>query len=226
MINKKVIAIIPARGGSKRLPRKNILPLSGKPLIGWTIEAAIKSEIFDEIIVSTDDHEIANISESFGAKVPFIRPKNLSGDSVGSIGVIKHALQWYSANHINFTDVVLLQPTSPLRNEQDIKAAYDMYTLNNASSVISVCEVDHPSAWCNTLGSSLSLKGFIKSEGVRSQDFDKEYRLNGAIYIWEVEKLLVQNLTIIEPSFATIMPRTRSVDIDEEIDFKIAQAIM
>lgn len=223
---RKVLAIIPARGGSKRLPRKNILPLAGKPLIAWTIEAARNSQIFDEIIVNTDSQEISDIAKSFGASIPFIRPAILSSDTAGSIDVVKHTLEWYHNEGIYFNDVVLLQPTSPLRNEDDIKSAYDLYIAKRASSVLSVCEVDHPTAWCNRLDESLSMNGFIKSQGSRSQDLEKEYRLNGAIYIWEVKQLLNQSKTIIEPSFASIMPRNRSVDIDEDIDFKIAQAII
>lgn len=223
---KKVLAIIPARGGSKRLPRKNVLSLAGKPLIAWTIEAAINSQIFDEIVVSTDDKEIAETSTIYGAKVPFIRPVNLACDTAKSIDVIKHTLEWFQDNNIYFTDVVLLQPTSPLRNEEDIKCAYNLYNLRGASSVISVCEVDHPSAWANRLDESLSMDNFVKKLEKRSQGLDREYRLNGAIYIWKVEKLLEQSSTIIMPSFASIMPRSRSIDIDEEIDFKIAQAIM
>jgi len=226
--NRKVLAIIPARGGSKRLPRKNILPLAGKPLIAWTIEAAINSQVFEQVIVNTDDAEIAEISESFGATIPFIRPATLASDTASSIDVIKHTLLWYQEKGIYFTDVVLLQPTSPLRNSEDIIIAINSYNQKKASTVLSVCEVDHPTQWCNSLDNSLSMNGFIKEKTgkSRSQDFDKEYRLNGAIYIWDVSKFLAQNSTVIEPSFATIMPRSRSIDIDEEIDFKIAEALL
>jgi pseudaminic acid cytidylyltransferase len=226
--NKKVLAIIPARGGSKRLPRKNILPLAGKPLIAWTIEAALESCIFDDVIVSTDDDEIAEVSSSFGARVPFIRPGHLANDTASSVDVIKHALLWFQGKGINFTDVVLLQATSPLRNSNDIKEAFDIYSQKKASSVLSVCEVDHPTYWCNTLDASLSMNDFIKENESksRSQDFDKEYRLNGAIYILNVDKFLMMENTILKPSFASVMPRTRSIDIDEDIDFKIAQCIL
>lgn len=226
--NQKVLAIIPARGGSKRLPRKNILPLAGKPLIAWTIEAAINSQIFCEVMVNTDDDEIAKVSSELGAKIPFIRPNELASDTASSNDVIKHTLLWYRGKGINFTEVVLLQPTSPLRSSDDIIAALDLYNKKNASSVLSVCEVDHPTAWCNILDESLSLKGFIKENvsKLRSQDIDKEYRLNGAIYIFNVELFLAKISTVIEPSFAAIMPRSRSIDIDEKIDFDIAKAIL
>ena len=226
--NQRILAIIPARGGSKRLPRKNILPLAGKPLIAWTIEAAINSQMFSEVMVNTDDDEIAKVSSELGAKIPFIRPNELASDTASSNDVIKHTLLWYRDKGINFTEVVLLQPTSPLRSSDDIIAALDLYNKKNASSVLSVCEVDHPTAWCNILDESLSLKGFIK-ENVRklcSQDIDKEYRLNGAIYILNVVKFLAKNSTVLEPSFAAIMPRSRSIDIDEKIDFDIAEAIL
>lgn len=225
---KKVLAVIPARGGSKRLPRKNILPLSGKPMIAWTIDAAIKSKLFDEIMVNTDDYEIAQISEKYGAKVPFTRPEELSGDNSSSIDVIIHTLEWYKERGVSFTEVILLQPTSPLRNEIDIKVAYEQFRAKKAASVLSVCEVDHPTSWCNTLGSSLSMHNFIKREqvGLRSQDIETEYRINGAIYIWNVAQLLNNHTAIIEPSYAFIMPRERSIDIDEKIDFEIAQVLM
>lgn len=226
--NQRILAIIPARGGSKRLPRKNILPLAGKPLIAWTIEAAINSQMFSEVMVNTDDDEIAKVSSELGAKIPFIRPNELASDTASSNDVIKHTLLWYRDKGINFTEVVLLQPTSPLRSSDDIIAALDLYNKKNASSVLSVCEVDHPTAWCNILDESLSLKGFIKENvrKLRSQDIDKEYRLNGAIYILNVVKFLAKNSTVLEPSFAAIMPRSRSIDIDEKIDFDIAEAIL
>jgi len=225
---KKVLAIIPARGGSKRLPRKNILDLAGMPLIAWTIGAAIQSEIFDEVMVNTDDLEIAETAKSYGAKTPFMRPKELATDTATSIDVIIHTLQWYQEKGAYFTDIVLLQPTSPLRNNNDIKEAFALYKSKSAASVLSVCEVDHPTQWCNTLDESLSMNGFIKEQKgkSRSQDFDKEYRLNGAIYIWKVSKLLAQRSIVIEPSFATIMPRIRSIDIDEKIDFNITEALL
>jgi CMP-N-acetylneuraminic acid synthetase len=226
--DKKVLAIIPARGGSKRLPKKNILSLAGKPLIAWTIEAALQSCVFDDVIVSTDDNEIAEVSTSFGAKVPFIRPERLASDTAASVDVIKHALLWYREKGINFTEVVLLQATSPLRNSNDIKAAFDIYRHRNASSVLSVCEVDHPTHWCNTLDASLSMNSFIKESDVksRSQDFDNEYRLNGAIYILNVEQFLARNVTILMPSFASIMPRIRSIDVDTKLDFDFADFLM
>jgi CMP-N-acetylneuraminic acid synthetase len=226
--NQRILAIIPARGGSKRLPRKNILPLAGKPLIAWTIEAAINSQMFCEVMVNTDDDEIAKVSSELGSKIPFIRPNELASDTASSNDVIKHTLLWYRDQGINFTEVVLLQPTSPLRSSDDIIAALDLYNQKNASSVLSVCEVDHPTSWCNTLDETLSLKGFINENvrKLRSQDIDKEYRLNGAIYILNVELFLVSNSTVIEPSFAAIMPRSRSIDIDEKIDFDIAEAIL
>jgi CMP-N,N'-diacetyllegionaminic acid synthase len=225
---EKVLAIIPARGGSKRLLRKNVLPLAGKPLIAWTIKAALDSDIFDEVMVNTDDLEIAETAKLFGAKIPFMRPEELASDTASSIDVIKHTLLWYQKKGIDFTDVVLLQPTSPLRTSADINTAYKYYIDKQASSVLSVCEVDHPSRWCNVLKESLSMDDFIKDadKNSRSEDFDKEYRLNGAIYILSVEKFLEQNSTILEPSFASIMSRNCSIDIDEKIDFDIAECLI
>ncbi len=226
--NKKILAIIPARGGSKRLPGKNIKNLGGKPLIAWTIEAAIESNLFDEIMVNTDSKEIAKEAQKFGASTPFIRPEKLASDTASSLDMVKHTLEYYKEQGSRFTTVILLQPTSPLRTSNDIINAYQLFDKKNATSVLSVCEVDHPTSWCNTLNKSLSMKGFIKPSisKNRSQDFDSEYRLNGAIYIWNVNTFLESNDTIIEPSFASIMPRERSIDIDEEIDFIIASALI
>ena len=225
---EKTLAIIPARGGSKRLPGKNIKLLAGKPLIAWAIDAAIKSDLFDEIMVNTDSDEIAKVAENFGANIPFIRPDELASDTANSLDVIKHTLDWYQKQGRNFTNVILLQPTSPLRTATDISKAYELFYNNAAASVLSVCEVDHPTNWCNNLDESLSMKGFIKpSTGeTRSQDFEKEYRLNGAIYIWNVDAFMASSKSIIEPSFASIMPRERSTDIDEEIDFIVASAMI
>lgn len=226
--NKKILAIIPARGGSKRLPGKNIKELAGKPLIAWTIEAALQSEIFDTIMVSTDDSEIARLSKLYGADVPFIRDSELSTDTSSSIDVVLDTLRFYENKNENFNIVILLQPTSPLRESNDIIGALQLFEDNKAESVISVCEVDHPVQWCNELSNSLSMDSFFKEEykNKRSQDFSKSYRLNGAIYIWDKEHFISEKNVIIPKSFAYVMDKNSSVDIDEEIDFIIAEALL
>lgn len=221
---KKVLAIIPARGGSKRLPQKNILDLNGKPLIAWTIESALESKYIDKVMVSTDNLEINKVSKEFGAEVPFIRPESLSTDHASSIDVIKHALSFY---HNKFDYVVLLQPTSPLRLFSDIDSAFELIT-KEVKAVVSVCETEHSPLWSNTLDANLSMRNFIRDElkNKRSQDLPVYYRLNGAIYIAEVNYFYQNNGFFGENTKAYIMPQERSVDIDTELDFEWAQLLM
>jgi len=221
---RKVLAIIPARGGSKRLPRKNILPLAGKPLIAWSIEAAIESDIFDEVMVNTDDHEIASISKKYGAKVPFIRAASLAEDNSPSIDVITNTLLWYQNKGVHFTDVILLQPTSPLRSEDHIIQAWDLYIKEEANSVTSVCKLSHPYQWTYSLSSGNKLNCLFSDLEKRSQDYPDSYRLNGAIYINSVEQILSQNSILSSKScIGFIMNENRSIDIDNESDFDLAK---
>jgi len=221
MHNKKTfLAIIPARGGSKRLPHKNILDLSGKPLIAWTIEAAKKSQYLDTIVVSSDDEEILEISTRFGAET-LKRPEILSNDAATTFDALKHAI-----DHLPLHDfIVLLQPTSPLRTAQHIDEAINLLFTKNADAIISVCETDHHPLWSNILTSDGDMSRFIKDEikNVRSQDLPTYYRINGAIYICKMEKLLKEKSFMLKDNiFAYRMNRESSIDIDEEIDFKIA----
>tara|TARA_R110001583_G_scaffold18891_6_gene74703 strand:- start:207 stop:905 length:699 start_codon:yes stop_codon:yes gene_type:complete len=220
---RKVLAIIPARGGSKRLPRKNILPLAGKPLIAWTIDAAIKSQVFAEVMVNTDDEEIENISKKYGAKVPFIRSASLAGDNSSSIDVITNTLLWYQNKGVHFTDVILLQPTSPLRSEDHIIQAWDLYIKEEASSVTSICKLSHPYQWTYSLSSDNKLNGLFNDNEKRSQDYPDSYRLNGAIYINSAKQVLSQNSILSnENCLGFIMNENKSIDIDNESDFELA----
>lgn len=222
--SKMIIAIIPARGGSKRLPGKNIKLLNNKPLIYWSIKAAKESKYIDKLIVSTDDNEIAKISRQFGAEVPFSRPKELSNDNSDSISVIKHAIEFYDKI---YEYVLLLQPTSPLRLTIDIDNSIKLLN-EKTKSVVSVCEAEHSPLWCNTLPGDLSMKDFIRPElnNIRSQDLPKYYRLNGAIYVAGTEYIYRHNGFIGENTRAYIMPQSRSADIDTETDWKSVEAIV
>ena len=223
MINgKKVLAIIPARGGSKRLPRKNVLPLAGKPLIGWTIEAAHQSNYIDEILVSTDCKEIAESAELFGVTVAELRPPYLSTDEASTLSVLKYELSKTDAEI-----VIVLQPTSPLRLAEDIDGALELYCENKARIVVSVCECEHPPMWSNTLPDNASLNGFIKTSNLkRSQALPKHYRLNGAVYIYDKSVIMNDAIGFCENSFAYIMNQNSSVDIDTELDFKFADYLL
>ncbi len=221
--NQKIIAIIPARSGSKGLKDKNIKTLNGKPLIAYTIEAAQQSEIFDEIIVSTDSEKYAQISREYGANVPFLRSSKNSSDNAGSWEVVKEVL---SKLDKKYDIIVLLQPTSPLRKAQDIAKAIELFFEKNADTVASVCETDHPIFWCNTLPENLSMKHFIAKEyNLPRQQLPKSYTLNGAIYICRINNLDKLNFYS-DKSFAYIMNRSTSIDIDTEIDFKLAEIIL
>tara|TARA_Y200000002_G_C22664919_1_gene657544 strand:- start:41 stop:733 length:693 start_codon:yes stop_codon:yes gene_type:complete len=222
--NKTFLAVVPARSGSKRLPKKNILSLCGKPLISWSIDAAIKSRYLDKIVVTSDDDMILDIANKHGVHA-IKRPDELASDSATSYDVVKHTLD----NLESYDYVALLQPTSPLRNETHIDDAIEYMEEKKANAVISVCETDHSPMWSNTLDSSLSLKDFIKNEFLnkRSQDLDKNYKLNGAIYICKTDSLIKEQGFFLEDNiYAFIMDRLSSVDIDQDIDFKIAKALM
>ena len=223
-MNKTFLAIIPARGGSKRLPRKNILDLCGKPLISWSIEAALKSKYISKVVVSSDDEEILNISSNFGADI-IKRPYELANDTATTFDAIKHTIN----NLEKYDYIVLLQPTSPLRNENQIDEAIELLEEKQADAIVSVCEMDHSPLWSNTLPKDGNMNNFLRDEVLnkRSQDLEKYYRLNGAIYICKTDKLLENKSFFLKDNiFAYIMDRKSSIDIDEEIDFLFAQRVI
>jgi CMP-N,N'-diacetyllegionaminic acid synthase len=227
---KKVLGIIPARGGSKRLPRKNLLHLAGRPLITYTIEAGLRSHFIDELMVSTDDQKIADIATSSGARVPFIRPASLARDETGYFEVIKHAIEYYiKTEGKKFDYIVYLQPTSPLRDYTEIDNAMALMQRKNADAVISVSEPDHTPLWCNTLPDNLSMEGFLSDDVKykRSQELDRYYRLNGALYIVCISRLLTEKTFFINNNiFAYIMPQEKSIDIDTALDLKLCEVLM
>ena len=226
--NFNITALIPARGGSKRLPRKNVKLLAGKPLIAWTIEVAKASKYIDTIIVSTDDIEIKEVSEKYGAKVPFLRPDYLSNDTASSFDVIKHSIQFLKLEDENNL-IVLLQPTSPLRTAEELDQAIEYFVAKQALGVVSVSECEHSPLWSNTLPKNNSMEDFIrpKVKGKRSQDLPKYYRLNGSIYIYKAQSLLKNNSIFSDETvFAFETSAYNSIDIDLEFDFRIAETIM
>lgn len=222
------LAIIPARSGSKGLVNKNVKPLLGKPLLAYSVEAAIQSKIFDEIIVSTDSQEYANIAKSYGASVPFMRDEELSNDYASSWDVVKDILHRYENVGEFFDTVCLLQPTSPLRDSDHIRSAYDMLNHKKAESIISVTEMEHSPQWTNTLPNDLSMEGFIKSDiyNRNRQSLEPYYRLNGALYIVKTAHLLQNDSIYGKKSFAYIMAADKSIDIDTLSDFIIAEAYL
>ena len=223
----KNLAIIPARKGSKGIKDKNIKLLNGRPLMAYTIQAALESGLFEQVVVSTDSEEYAEIARKFGAEVPFLRDAANASDEASSWDVVKEVLIKLNNRGLTFDSFALLQPTSPLRNSSDIKAAYEILWMKHAESVVSVCVVEHSPLWCNVLPENNSLAHFIKDDSQkRRQDLEKYYRINGAIYIATVESFFEKNTVYGENSFAYIMEAVRSIDIDTELDFAIAEAVM
>ena len=223
------MAIIPARSGSKRLPKKNILPLAGKPLIAWTIEAAKLSRYVDDVVVSTDSDEIMSLAIEYGAEAPFTRPAHLATDEAGSSPVLLDAIGWLKARGRAYDLVIMLQPTSPLRTASDIDKAVEYFIEKSAKGVISVCECEHSPLWANTLAPDHSMEGFIpqQARGLRSQDLPTYYRLNGAVYIFDVKFLEQEQGMFYSPDvYAWVMAREHSVDIDNMMDFKLAEVLI
>lgn len=223
-----MLAVIPARGGSKGVPHKNIRDLDGKPLIAYTIEAAIKSKVFDKIVVSTDSSEIAEIAQRYGAEVPFIRPKDLSGDFSSSDDVVLHAIDYFKRKGKEFEYVCKLQPTSPLRNETHIMEAYQLLKDSNSNFVVSVCECEHSPLWTGTLDEKKSLNRFINEyvKGACRQKLPKYYRLNGAIYMGKTEAFEDNKSFFGKNGTAFIMNQEESIDIDNYFDFEIAKLLI
>jgi CMP-N-acetylneuraminic acid synthetase len=222
--DRTFLAIIPARGGSKRIPRKNILDLNGKPLIAWSIEAGLNSQYIDKVVVSSEDKEILDISKEYGVKI-IKRPNILASDTATTFDTIKHTIE----NIERYDYIVLLQPTSPLRTVNHIDEAIELIEEKNADAIVSVCEMEHSPLWSNTLDDSLSMEKFLRDEVLnkRSQDLETYYRLNGAIYICKTDRLLEEKSFFLKENiFAYVMDRLSSIDIDEEIDFQFATLLM
>lgn len=229
MINRnKIVGIIPARGGSKGLPRKNIKTLIDKPLIAWTIDASLKSKYIDRVIVSTDDSEIAKISKEYGANV-IIRPEELATDDASTMDVIIHTIECIEKSE-NFSPdyVVLLQCTSPLRNEKHIDEAIEkiVYSEIEAESLISVTKEEHPPWWLRTINTDGYMERYFDydtTNNVRRQDFTKLYRSNGAIYIAKSEVILDKHTFQTAKTIPFIMDNIGSVDIDTQNEFELAE---
>ena len=218
-----LVCLIPARGGSKEIPNKNKKLFCGKPLIQWTIECALSSKKIDRTIVSTDDPEIAEISKQNGAEVPFLRPPKLALDNSPTVETVIHCLE----NISNVNSLLLLQATSPLRTEEDIEGILAMQRKHSAESIVSINKVsEHPSYMFNlNLGNKLS--PFIEEDlPYRRQDLEEIYILNGAMYFINVDLLIKEKKLINSSSLGYIMPLERSIDIDTQDDWNLAEYIM
>lgn len=224
LVNKKFLAIIPARGGSKRLPNKNILEIASKPLITHTIEAALNSKYISSVVVTSDSDEILNITSSLGANI-IKRDENLSSDTSSSVDVVLDVISKCD----EFEYIILLQPTSPLRTSFHIDEAIKILKEKNADALVSVCEMEHSPLWSNSLPDDDCMENFLDKslDGKRSQELKKYYRLNGAIYIVKTKRFLEEKSFFLSKNiFAYKMDRKSSIDIDEKIDFDFAKMIM
>jgi len=223
-----LLAIIPARGGSKRLPGKNILPLAGKPLIAWTIDAALGSSVFASVLVSTDDEAIAQVARHCGAQVPWLRPAELAGDTASSADVLRHALRWYEGQYGEVDAAVLLQPTTPFRTAGTIRSAVAQYLAQDQrQAVVSVSPASPHPAWCFSVqGTQLTPFHGWDQLALRSQDLPPAYALNGAIYVFPAEQLRVEGPLLTPQMQAFVMnDLDESLDIDTPADWQLAEAI-
>ncbi len=228
-MTNRVLAVITARGGSKGIPGKNIADLAGKPLIAWTIEAALRSKAVSRVIVSTDDAEIAAVSRQWGAEVPFLRPALLASDTSPHLPVLLHALAWIDEHDSQrYDDILLLQPTSPLRATDDIERAVQIARDHHADSVVSVCPA-HPHPFlARRITDDGRLEEFApRTEGYMArQGLPPAYMLNGAIYLVRREVLIDRQSFYTDRTFAYVMPQERSLDIDTPWDLYLANLIL
>ena len=233
MAHQKTVGLITARGGSKSIPRKNVVPVGGKPLIAWTIEAALKSTLLSKTIVSTDDEEIASVCQRWGIEVSFIRPPELSQDESSHISVVLHALKWLEINEEgNPPDyLMLLQPTSPFRTEFDIDNAINLAIEKKAKTVVSVSETHHHPFLTKRISENGTLTDFISdspaqgSAEIRRQVLPKAYFVNGAIFLNRCDVLQTERNLIPLCSVPYIMPPERSLQIDELWDLEMSRLI-
>ena len=228
---KSVLAVIPARGGSKGLPKKNILKLADKPLISWSINVAKESKYIDKCIVSTDNKEIKNISEDYGCEVPFIRPLELASDKATTIDTVIHAIEYYRKKNIYYDYFILLEPTSPLREVHDIDDA--LINLHNkrdyADSIVGVSKIEatHP-----IFDLRIDDKGLIspyigeKFRTIRRQDIEPLYFLEGTIYISKIENLLKEKTFYHDRTLSHIVPRWKSAEIDDLSDMLYVESLI
>jgi CMP-N,N'-diacetyllegionaminic acid synthase len=214
----RVLALIPARGGSKGLPGKNLLPVKGRPLLAYSVAAAQGARCIDRTVLSSEDEEIIAAALTYGCEVPFRRPARLATDRATSIDVVLHALDQLPGNEV----IVLLQPTSPLRSSADIDAACACFAASGAPSCVSVSAVQQSPYWMYRLGERNRLRPIIAgSPGAsRRQELPEVYALNGAIYVARVDWLRRSRNFVGEQTVAYVMPTERSIDIDSRADYE------
>lgn len=226
------LALILARGGSKGLPGKNIKEFCGKPLIQWSIEHALGSKYVDHVAVSTDSENIASISLAAGADIPFIRPAYLSADTSSSIDALVHAIDFYESIGKYYEYILLLEPTSPLREVSDIDQCIEYSYSNDLEAVVSLTEAfsNHP-RFMFKLGRTNSLSPYIESNildanNLRRQDLDKCYALDGTLYLSKITSLRKNKGFYHQRTHGIVLPKWKSIEIDDYDDFVMAEALM
>jgi CMP-N,N'-diacetyllegionaminic acid synthase len=221
-MTERILSIIPARAGSKRLPRKNMADLAGRPLIAWTIEASLNSKYITKTVVSSDSDEILNIAKEYGADI-LKRPGVLANDTASSESVVAHALESIEEE---FTFVVLLQPTSPLRKTKDIDNSFEKLFRKNVTALISVCETDNKILKAFKENEKGLLEGLSNNKYpfMRRQDLPKTYMSNGAIYIVKVSDFLKNNSFYTAKTISYVMHGASNLDIDTKDDLKKAKS--
>lgn len=223
------LAIVPARGGSRGVPGKNIVPVAGKPLIAWTLEAALGAACLDRVIVSSDNQKIIEVSKTYGGEAPFVRPDELAADDTPGIMPVLHAIEWLDENEGYRPDfVVLLQPTSPLRTSEDVDSVFKLAIEKNAESVVSVVPAYSHPYWTKKILPDGRMEDFIPQTQVPQirQDLTDAYALNGAIYLARTSFILKEKGWYADNTYAYIMPPERSLDVDTSWDLYLADLLL
>lgn len=220
---KKILALIPARGGSKGIKDKNIIDLCGKPLIAYSIECGLQSKYIDAVVVTTDSEKIAEVSRQYGARVPFLRPAEYAQDTSTTLEAVLHGVKALKEMGESYDVHVLLQPTQPLRTSEDVDKAIEAYFANGEEDLISVSPVSEHPVLMRTIGEDGRLRPLLdRAITIRRQDMPPYYRLDGCIYINSMERL-DENTNFAANSVPYVMPPERAVDIDELLDLQVAE---
>jgi CMP-N-acetylneuraminic acid synthetase len=223
----KILGLITARGGSKRLPGKNVIELGGKPLLAWSVLLAKQCDLLTKVVLSTDSEEIATVGRAYGAEVPFTRPKELAGDNAPHLDVLQHALNWYREKGETFDLLMLLQPTSPFRSIEHLEDCVSVAKAHPGCAVKTVVRTTHPE-FCRRLNKDGTLEPILGTQSpgyLRSQDFEPVYTTNGAVYLWPTDVITSGNIDSV-PTRAVEMNAMHSMDIDSLEDLEIARALV
>jgi len=227
--NNKILGLILARSRSKGIKQKNIVKLCGKPLVAWTINSALKSKLLTDVILSTDSIKIAEIGKKFGVKVPFLRPSKYAKDDTPSVDAIEHAIKWLRKIGKNYEFVVLLEPTSPLRDHHDIDRAIRKIFNNKVDSLVSVSKAEslNPAyLYIKSKTGKIKPFKFYRKKDIRRQDIEPVYFLEGSIYISRVSTLLKKRTFCQKNTLMYVVPKWKSLEIDDSLDLILAKAII